>query len=75
MNKIISDWVSIEERIPNFYVSVFVFTDENSIHTGYASEKNGVFTGFNNIGEPDYTIKGVTHWHPMTFPSTDKLIQ
>lgn len=59
-----SEWISVEERLPETETSVLVFTERGYIFLSWASNED-VFW-FYNEDENDR----VTHWQPLPAPPT-----
>lgn len=69
-----SEWISVEERLPNSFVSVLVFMPGESphltVHEGFISD-DGIWVSNHFIREPGE----VTYWMPMPLPPDEALLK
>ena len=58
-----SEWISVEDRLPEDNVEVMVNRKDNGFWWGVISKANGLF--FVRFGNDWMDVSDVTHWMPL----------
>ena len=68
-----SEWISVEDRLPDHYLPVSCLAEYCAppygyyVTSGVLHECHGFYV-FNEDGEPETELRMVTHWQPLPEP-------
>ena len=59
-------WISVEEDLPDYGITVLTATEEGFVTTNHLVEARG--SAWDCIWRFDFTSSPITHWQPLTQP-------